>query len=107
MIGKVRKNGYYKDCQPMIIILIRGQSEIIPYKHKERVNIDIIVGDRKFIAGVRYQDWTDDIKICQDLVDKEGNEFRLVDILKIYGITYNYSIRLKTEGNRLAILGKV
>ena len=93
----------YKDRNEMLEIRLKETREF-PFVNDQRVEYPIIIGDLKFIAGVRFTErnrgW-----ISQNLTGVSGEKIRLSEILVNNGYKRNQRITIAHDlENKILIL---
>lgn len=103
LVGKIRKNGFYNDCVPMIQIHAPDPTNCLDIKEGERRVVTITVGDTKYIAGIRYWPRTSELKVCQDIKGLDGLDYRLADLLSNIGIIPYSKVSLSIFDNSIVV----
>lgn len=104
LIGKVRKNGFYNDCVPMVQIHAPDPTNCMNIGEGERRDITIIIGGIKYIAGIRYWPRSSELKVCQDIKGFDGLEYRLADLLSKTGTVPNSKVSLNIRNDSIEVL---
>lgn len=85
--GLIRKVGYYKDTLPLMVITFpKGVATHIPFRNRERVAINFVIGNERYTAGIRTTARLSILTLCPDMADMAGNVVRLADVILRHGL---------------------
>ncbi|MCE4937472.1 HNH endonuclease [Aliivibrio fischeri] len=103
--GKVRRTNNYSDGSDYLEIhLKKGNCGNLPFVEGERVNIDLVINDKKFQVGLRMTSKYDYAWICPD-VYLHGEKFRLSNIVNSIGLCANDDVLLDYRNKQLYLYG--
>jgi hypothetical protein len=96
-VGKIRGLGsHYVETglERVEIWINKSDAEGMPYELGERVAIELIIGSKMFTAGLRATEGTPYVWVSPDLVDDDGYEVSLAEILHENGFQKNQVVTL-------------
>lgn len=103
--GKIKNSGFYKDCVPVMTIAISKEfCGLVPHTFGERKEVPFIVDGVEYQAGVRATEKMIYLKICQDLIGKDGKMVRLADLLRGHGLTTTDSVTLRVTDQTIELI---
>lgn len=98
-VGRVNQVGFYGDCmQTLAVFFKKDQDNASLVPPGERVKVLLTINGSVYHAGLRTTEKMPSIKLCPDLIDENGGEVRLVDILLGMGIQNKSNVSLAIVG---------
>ncbi len=97
VIGKVRGLGqlYANGLERQEVHVPKEEAESLPYREGARVEIDLLLGDYIYKAGLRATKIKPYIWICPDLLDRRDRRVSLAEALAENGFKKNQPVRLR------------
>lgn len=101
--GLGAKQIYSDGLERMEIWINKNEASILPYKENLRIQIDLIIGDKTYTAGLRTTPNQQVVAICPDLRDSGDNKISLALALKKCNFIKNQKIVLDVNGSTVRI----
>ncbi len=97
VIGKVRGLGqlYVNGLERQEVHIPKEEAESLPYREGARIEIDLLLGDYIYKAGLRATKSKPSIWICPDLLDRRDRKVNLAEALAENGFKKNQPVRLR------------
>jgi hypothetical protein len=99
--GKVAGLGqYYANGLERIEVWIRkGDARPLPYEEGKRVSIELIIGSRRYCAGLRATRRNPYVWVCPNLEDEHEERTNLAEVFAQFDIKKNEVVVLDATGS--------
>jgi len=105
--AKIMSDGTYADgADHQYIAVPKASAGSFPYKDGEHVSIELEMGGERYQARVRTTSPQSIAYVTYGLIDANGRDVRLVDLLAAQGFARNEEITLEVDGNLVRVLGR-
>ncbi len=102
--GRVNQVGFYSDCVPTLAIMFKKEQVLeLGLPQTGRIEVTLVVGERKYAAGIRTTEKMVDFKLCPDLVDEGGAPIRLADVLLAIGLSQRSRFLMAIDSHSITI----